>query len=1310
MNLRMDWRFLRYFSTRRTIRYVVFFVFLIAISSGGASLYRNYIQGHWQEILLDEEQQVKKDFQARFHLFEQSIHQSLDSIRAVPSLQYVYSTDDDSVQEEIFFTRVLPQLKTNLSLEVYDEDKHLIGWNGPRGPTFRMNNLSDQSHAFIADDQIYTYLLVSHPLRVGSDIVGYLVGKRLLDVDYPINNRFINREAFQTSSGIDLLQPEEYDFSSKASVSTDPHRISVEVVGIDGAKLGYAYLQREDLEMKLQQVSGYELFLVKLFSLVIALLVLVRIASGVRSISSSLGRLFLWTLILWMFRYFLLIINFPSAYLHLKIFDPVTFASSFGFGLAKSPGEFFLSCAVLLLNTGIAVSAGVKTTAYRFIVRMKNTRGRNITGTLVLFILIVTMSALLRAYFAILRSAVFDSTIPFYDPSSVFPSVEMTVMLLSLLFLAIVLTMSSLFLGLLMKKIAKVVFPGSGHFIRRWGILVILSTVVGILFGISQSEPLVEPWQRILFLLWVLCFSTWMEKYYQRQLALRFVGFLLLVYIFSVTLLIPILNETVHEYDRLHVELAAQETSQPADAWLTMVVQQALKQLRDKDALESLRSSDRDDLNALAFREWAKSILGREGYLCSVTYVDDRGDVVSDFHIGVPPHPSGGHHVIVPMVSPTLHTEERVVNGRTMIWHSGYESLVDSTGDTVGGVLVEVSGSRQNVLESEVPEFLRNYSNDNFQMHYRPLILSEYYQGKLTYSTDDSFPLTKTLPAEISARGKSSGQWVDELIDGRWFESYYSSGDPKHGGNLLVALSIPRPTWHWYFYSYLRYFVFFLLLLSIIVVSYQVYIYWRRGKQLTSYRRKVLFAFCIVSIIPVIILGYYNRQYTFQQSEETTTSRLEEQTSIVLGEIQRQVGSLTPVMLAQFSDDRCAQLASIIKTDFNIYLIRSFLASSKPEIFLAGVLDTRLSAEAYANIIIQRKKFFIEHQQIGTLPYIVGYRPVIAEDGSVIGVISVPTLYRQIEINEDLTRRNSFLYGVYTLAIIMSMLVATIFANQISSPIRRLTNATRQIGSGRLDVRIPQESMDEMGQLEQAFQQMTENLRKTQQEMMRSQREVAWREMAKQVAHEIKNPLTPMKLAVQHLRQAYVDGVKNFQELFQQVSETLLEQIDTLNRIASEFSQYAKMPERRPQVCDVQAILKEAVNLHRQHAHISFKERYEEKPSFVVADREELRRVFINILKNSIQAIADAGQITITCRLVNASVEVEIIDTGVGISSDLENKIFEPNFSTKTEGTGLGLAIVKQIIDDTRGTIRVTSEVGHGTRVTINLPRADTIA
>jgi nitrogen fixation/metabolism regulation signal transduction histidine kinase len=237
-----------------------------------------------------------------------------------------------------------------------------------------------------------------------------------------------------------------------------------------------------------------------------------------------------------------------------------------------------------------------------------------------------------------------------------------------------------------------------------------------------------------------------------------------------------------------------------------------------------------------------------------------------------------------------------------------------------------------------------------------------------------------------------------------------------------------------------------------------------------------------------------------------------------------------------------------------------------------------------------------------------------------------------------------------------------------------------------------------------SFNDMVEELRTSREQIARIEREQAWKEMAKQVAHEIKNPLTPMKLSVQHLRQAFRDKVPNLEEIVARVTQTVIEQVDVLSRIASEFSNFARMPEPRFERVHVHELLRETVSLFREVEGIEFRTNFGNTHPVVVADPDELRRVFINLVRNSVQAMDRGGRITLTTAVEDGFCRVSIVDTGYGIPPHLKERVFQPNFSTKTDGTGLGLAICRRIIEDLNGTIELESEVGRGTSVVIRLP------
>ena len=289
---------------------------------------------------------------------------------------------------------------------------------------------------------------------------------------------------------------------------------------------------------------------------------------------------------------------------------------------------------------------------------------------------------------------------------------------------------------------------------------------------------------------------------------------------------------------------------------------------------------------------------------------------------------------------------------------------------------------------------------------------------------------------------------------------------------------------------------------------------------------------------------------------------------------------------------------------------------------------------------------------------------------------------------------------VFGIALVGGGLLALRFAR----PLHTLTRAAKNVADGNLDINVSVKSHDEIGTLAQSFNDMILKLRTSREELAKHERENAWKEMAKQVAHEIRNPLTPIKLSIQHLRQAFKDQAPDREEILQRVSQTVIDQIETLSRIATEFSHFAKMPERKFERVCIDDLLKETINVFREVQGIRFIDQLASPTMKVVADSDQLRGVFINIIRNAIQAIEKTGTITMSTSQEGRMCLIIISDTGVGIPEEIRSRIFEPNFSTKSEGMGIGLAIARRVVEDHGGIITCQSEQGKGTTFEIRLP------
>jgi len=264
-----------------------------------------------------------------------------------------------------------------------------------------------------------------------------------------------------------------------------------------------------------------------------------------------------------------------------------------------------------------------------------------------------------------------------------------------------------------------------------------------------------------------------------------------------------------------------------------------------------------------------------------------------------------------------------------------------------------------------------------------------------------------------------------------------------------------------------------------------------------------------------------------------------------------------------------------------------------------------------------------------------------------------------------------------------------------------------RLSKGNTEIHVKATSSDEIGELVNSFNRMTKELKRSRDELKKVERESAWRDIARQVAHEIKNPLTPMKLAMQHLNHAYSMGTDNFKTILQTTNKLIIDQIETLNKIATEFSDFAKMPSRNYQRLNIDNIVKDVVALMNADGKIFLNVDSMNGNHFIYGDKDEVQRALINIIRNALQAIDEKicvnknGNVHILSRQNEGFYSVFIKDNGIGMDEQTLQQLFEPYFSTKSTGMGLGLVITKKIIDDMKAMIYVKSNVDKGTEVEI---------
>ena len=398
--------------------------------------------------------------------------------------------------------------------------------------------------------------------------------------------------------------------------------------------------------------------------------------------------------------------------------------------------------------------------------------------------------------------------------------------------------------------------------------------------------------------------------------------------------------------------------------------------------------------------------------------------------------------------------------------------------------------------------------------------------------------------------------------------------------------------------------------------------------------------------------------------------------------------------------------SSGFKVDLNLYSAQGeLLSTTKPYLVQEEILAPWMNPKAFEKMKGSNYAQLLQQEELEGTDYLSAYVPLFNGKNQVIAYLNIPYFAKNEQLNKQISTILVNVINVYFLLLLAGILVALFISKRISKPLLLIRERFATTGFGAKNELITYNRDDEIGQLVGQYNKMVLELEESANKLAQTEREGAWREMAKQVAHEIKNPLTPMKLSIQHLQRAYSQGGPKVDALFEKTSKLLIEQINSLSRMASEFSSFAKMPEDNYERFNLSEAIETTVDLFTQTKNVELKSAIEEDV-FVYADPEQIKRVFNNLIKNGIQSIPEGveGRIEVSLVKKGQLAVARVTDNGKGISEELGKKIFEPNFSTKTSGMGLGLAISKKIIETAKGSIHFKTELNLGTEFEIILP------
>ncbi|MFH1005120.1 MAG: ATP-binding protein [Bacteroidota bacterium] len=479
--------------------------------------------------------------------------------------------------------------------------------------------------------------------------------------------------------------------------------------------------------------------------------------------------------------------------------------------------------------------------------------------------------------------------------------------------------------------------------------------------------------------------------------------------------------------------------------------------------------------------------------------------------------------------------------------------------------------------------------------------------------------------------------------------------------------------------------------------------------RIVSFRNRIQYVLVSVVLISLLLFGGGTIYYIVQQYQAKNVETIREKIHSVLIEIFVKLGSRDELIQGQqdYTIYLLKKFSTVFFTDINMYDKNGdLLASSAPKIFDEGILSRKMRPEAFYEMSVNQKSEFIGKENIGNLYYLSAYLPFQNEHGEVLAYLNLPYFARQSELEKEISAILASIINIYVLLFVLSIIVAIVISDYVTKPLSLIQEKLGKIKLGKANEPIKWKSQDEIGNLVNEYNRMIDEIQKSAELLAKSERETAWREMAKQVAHEIKNPLTPMKLSIQHLQRIWKTKDDDMDKKIERITETLIEQIEILSTIASEFSNFVKMPVTIKGKISIRNILENAISLFKNSSDTEIIFSSDVIGANIFADKEQMLRVFNNLLKNALQSIPEnrQGKIDVLLTRNNDALQIKIKDNGIGISEDEMSKIFLPNFTTKTGGMGLGLAMTKSIVETFNGKIWFETMTGMGTTFFISLP------
>ncbi|MCF0167832.1 MAG: HAMP domain-containing protein [Bacteroidales bacterium] len=586
---------------------------------------------------------------------------------------------------------------------------------------------------------------------------------------------------------------------------------------------------------------------------------------------------------------------------------------------------------------------------------------------------------------------------------------------------------------------------------------------------------------------------------------------------------------------------------------------------------------------------------------------------------------------------------------------------------------------------------------------------AKYTNGRIaSYSGDHNFSV-KINPDEFKSgyQKRNRGRYV-------YFVNKYSESD------MIVVARVARPLYT-YLISY-SYLCLFFALFFIVLTGKA-----RRHSVISlpqhTIKRSVTMVMAVTLGVALITLGVGTVYYSLMRGKRLNERRMEANIAVVQNNLSdyclyamRYTEVNTP-SLGEAMD----RIAENLQSDINLYDVNGrLIRSTNPELFEKFVLGSRMNHNAYKTIVIDQSMRCITSEVGAGRKFSSAYAPLFNIDGKLVAIVSIPFITNSSKAQQDSIISVASIINIYLLLIIIGIVVAIMLSDSITRPmteIKRKMESLSLENSSDMDDKAHSKMAhisyrnrsDEIGMLVAAYNKMVDDLDESTRRLAENEREQAWKEMARQIAHEIKNPLTPMRLSIQHLQRMKNSGAPGWEEKFDDVSRIILSQIDILTEIAGEFSSYSNFYSEDVTREDLVQVLREQITLFDTRESIGLYFCSDEQHAYVNVRKKQIIRAFVNLVSNAVQALEPLpypGKVILNLAIDGDYYKISVEDNGTGVNPEDRHRLFKPNFTTKSSGTGLGLAITASIITQSGGTISYETSSLGGAAFVIRLPMA----